>query len=153
MGRKFGHYLRSSSASSPSIGGGNTKCRVLSSAITITIIALLVLVPSLSASSSSFFSYVNHHNHDGDFAAFALPSPSSSSSFAQSETITTMVRPPALQSPLLIPTTTTISSQSSQDQSFEDAAVADIDPSIDNFNLPDGYIIESLMSNLSMPTN
>lgn len=130
MNKKFGCYF---SSSSPECSFYNVG-RLLLSTITIITIALLVLLPS---PSSLFSFYVNVN----DFVAFALPS---SSSPSVPESVTTIVPPPPPPPP-----PPSISSESSQSQIQENA---DGGPSSDdNFQLPDGYIIEPFLSNLSMP--
>src|SRR5918992_3158270 len=137
MNRKFGCYFSSSSSSpecspSSSYNGG----RLLLSKVTIITIALLVLLP-LPSSLFSFYVNVN------DFVAFASPSSSS-----VSESVTTIVPVPPPPPP---PPPPSISSESSQSQIQENAAGGP--SSDDNFQLPDGYIIEPFLSNLSMPTS
>jgi hypothetical protein len=142
MNRKFGCYFSSSSSSSSecspssSYNGGH----LLLSTITIITIALLVLLPS---PSSLFSFYVNVN----DFVAFASPS-SSPPPPSVPESVTTIVPVPPPPPP---PPPPSISSESSQSQIQENAAVGS--SSDDNFQLPDGYIIEPFLSNLSMPTS
>jgi hypothetical protein len=134
MNRKFGCYFSSSSSStecSPSSSYNGR--RLLLSTIPIITIALLVLLPS---PSSLFSFYVNAN----DFVAFAS-SPVSQSG-ATTVPVTSSSPPPPRPS---------ISSESSQSQIQENAAVDS--SSDDNFQLPDGYIIEPFLSNLSMPTS
>src|SRR5918997_4101443 len=98
-----------------------------------TITIALVL---LSSPSSLFLFYVSAN----DFVAFASSSSSPvSQSGATTVPVTTSSPPPPRPS---------ISSESSQTR-IEDRA----DISADNFNLPDGYVIEPFMSNLSMPAS
>src|SRR5918994_4794911 len=135
MKRKFGCHSRSFYASSiaPIYNGG----RLFLSAITIITVALLVFLPS----PSSLFNV----NAD-DFVAFASPS-----SVSQLDDTTTVTAPPSpLPPPPPPPPQSTVSSYSSpsQSQSQENAYLV-----TDNFDLPAGYIIEPLLSNLSMPTS
>ena len=126
MKRKFGCHSRSFFASSidPIYNGGH---RFLS-AITIITVALLLFLPS----HSLFF---NVNVNADDFVAFASPS---SMSQLDDTTTVTAPRPPLPQSPVL----------PSQSQSQENADLA-----TDNFDLPAGYVIEPLLSNLSSPTS
>src|ERR687892_389221 len=138
MNRKFGCYFSSSSSPECPLSSSYNGGRLLLSAITIITIALLVLLPS---PSSLFSFYVNV----SDFVAFASPS-SSPPSVLESVTTTVPVPPPPPPPP-----PPSISPESSQSQIQENAAVGS--SSDDNFQLPDGYIIEPFLSNLSMPTS
>src|ERR687892_704927 len=138
MNRKFGCYFSSSSSPECPLSSSYNGGRLLLSAITIITIALLVLLPS---PSSLFSFYVNV----SDFVAFASPS-SSPPSVRESVTTTVPVPPPPPPPP-----PPSISPKSSQSQIQENAAVGS--SSDDNFQLPDGYIIEPFLSNLSMPTS
>ena len=124
MNMKFGCHSSSSSASSSC--AFYEVSHLLLSSITIIAIALLVLLPS----PTTLFSF---YNNSIDFVVFASPL-----SVSQSETTTVPAPPPP----------STLSSQPSQSLNQEE-----INPSSDNFDLPEGYIIEPFLSNLSMPTS
>jgi hypothetical protein len=104
--------------------------RFVSSAVATITFALVLL----SSSSSLFLFYVSAN----DFVAFASSSPVS-----QSGTTTMPVTPSSPPPPR-----PSISSESSQTRIEDRAGI-----SADYFNLPDGYVIEPFLSNLSMPTS